>query len=176
MAIERQPERRRRRTQSPAPPDAPRLEAPGDTARVARAAAESAAGVQATPAGIEVTIRTTTSRNSEVVRVVATPETPIAELMDEACSRLEVEDQSRYVLVASGEVLGDGSRPVSDLVDEQLGSSLEVRLVRKPEAGAPARASHAYECARQKAAHPQQARFAEFAAGPGEDAHADCPQ
>ena len=142
MAIERQHERNRP-TQPPAPPDAPRLEAPSDVAEVARAAAESAAGVEATPAEIEVTIRTTTSRKADVVRVVATADTPIAELMDEACNRLEVEDHSRYVLVAGGEVLGDGSRPVGDLVNEQLGTSLEVRLVRKPEAGVPARAVHA---------------------------------
>ena len=142
MAIERQHERRRTK-QPPAQTDGPQLEAPGDAAEVARAAAASAADVEATPAGIEVTIRTTTSRNADVVRVVATPETPIAELMDEACNRLEVDDQSRYVLVAGGEVLGDGSRTVGDLVDEQQGTSLDARLVRKPEAGAPARAVHA---------------------------------
>jgi hypothetical protein len=142
MAIERQHERRRP-TRAPAQPDGPQLEAPGDAAEVARAAAAGAADVQATAAGIDVTIRTTTSRTADVVRVVATPETPIAELMDEACNRLEVEDQGRYVLVAGGEVLGDGSRPVGDLVGEQQETSLEVRLVRKPEAGEPARAVHA---------------------------------
>ena len=118
MTIERQHERRRP-TQQPPQPDGPQLEAPGDAAEVARAAAASAADVQATPAGIDVTIRTTTSRTADVVRVVATPETPIAELMDEACNQLEVEDQSRYVLVSGGEVLGDGSRPVGDLVGDR---------------------------------------------------------
>ncbi len=151
MTIERQHERQRPKQQPPQP-DGPQLEAPGDAAEVARAAAASAADVDATPAGIEVTIRTTTSRTADLVRVVATPETPIAELMDEACNRLEVDDQSRYVLVAGGEVLADGSRPVGDLVGEQEGTTLEVRLVRKPEAGA------------------------QYTPGRGEGADADCPQ
>ena len=139
MAIERERERRREQTQ-PARPDGPTLESPRDTSALAREAAASADSVAVEPAGIEVSIRTTTSRTAEVVHVLATPDTPIAELMDEACDRLEVGDRARYVLVANGEVLADGSRPLGDLVDEQ--EALEMRLVRKPEAGAAAPVGH----------------------------------
>ena len=137
MAIERERERRREQTQ-PARPDGPTLESPRDTSALVREAAASADSVAVEPAGIEVSIRTTTSRTSEVVRVLATPDTPVGELMDEACARLEVSDQRRYVLVANGEVLGDGRRPLGDLVGEQEATALEMRLVRKPEAGASA--------------------------------------
>ena len=139
MAIERERERRREQTQ-PARPAGPTLESPRDTSALAREAAASADSVAVEPAGIEVNIRTTTSRTAEVVRVLATPDTPIAELMDEACDRLEVGDRARYVLVANGEVLADGSRPLGDLVGEQ--EDLEMRLVRKPEAGAAAPVGH----------------------------------
>jgi hypothetical protein len=137
MATERERERRRRTPHSE-PPAGPTLEPARDTSRLAREAAAGADAIGVEPAGIEVSIRTTTSRSSEIVRVLATPDTPVDELMDEACARLEVNDQRRYVLVANGEVLGDGRRPLGDLVGEQEATALEMRLVRKPEAGAPA--------------------------------------
>ncbi len=137
MATERERERRRHLPQADTPA-APTLEPARDTSRLAREAVANADAIAVEPAGIEVSIRTTTSRTSEVVRVLATPDTLIAELMDEACARLEVNDQRRYVLVANGEVLGDGRRPLGDLVGEREADALEMRLVRKPEAGAPA--------------------------------------
>jgi hypothetical protein len=135
MAMERERERRRRQ-QQPATPADGALEPARDAAALARAAAASADGIAAEPSGIEITIRTTTSRTADLVRLVATPDTPITEVMEEACARLGVRDRQRYVLVANGEVLGDGDRPLGDLVGEGEGTALETRLVRKPEAGA----------------------------------------
>ncbi len=135
MAIERERERRRALPQS-TPPPGPALEPAQDTSKLAHRASASADAVAAEPAGIEVAIRTTTSRTSNVVRMVATPDTPVAELMSEACASLELPDRRRYVLVANGEVLADGGRPLGDVVREEQGTALEMRLVRKPEAGA----------------------------------------
>jgi hypothetical protein len=136
MAIER--ERERRRAQPPAmPPAGPALEPAQDASKLAHRASANAAAA-AEPAGIQVAIRTTTSRTADVVRMVATPDTPVAELMTEACASLELADRRRYVLVANGEVLADGSRPLGDVVREGQATALEMRLVRKPEAGAPA--------------------------------------
>lgn len=134
MAIERERERRRAQPQ-PTPPAGPALDPAQDASRLARRASDSAAAIAAEPAGIEVAIRTTTSRTSNVVRIVATPDTPIAELMTEACASLGVADRRRYVLVANGEVLADGGRPLGDVVREGQATALEMRLVRKPEAG-----------------------------------------
>jgi hypothetical protein len=126
MAIERERERRRAQPQSKPAQDASKL---------AHRASASAAGIAAEPAGIEVAIRTTTSRTSNVVRMVATPDTPIAEIMTEACASLDLIDRRRYVIVANGEVLADGGRPLGDVVREGQDTALEMRLVRKPEAG-----------------------------------------
>jgi hypothetical protein len=158
MAIER--ERERRRAQPPSlPPTGPVLEPAQDASKLAHRASANADAVVAEPAGIEVAIRTTTSRTSDVVRMLATPDTPVADLMTEACASLELADRRRYVLVANmteacasleladrrryvlvanGEVLADGGRPLGDLVREGQATALEMRLVRKPEAGAPA--------------------------------------
>jgi hypothetical protein len=134
MAIERERERRRTQPQG-APPEGPGLEPAQDVSRLARRASASADAVAAEPAGIEVAIRTTTSRTSNVVRMVATPDTPVSEIMTEACAGLDLPDRQRYVLVANGEVLADGGRPLGDLVQDGQASALEMRLVRKPEAG-----------------------------------------
>lgn len=111
------------------------LEPVVDASKLARQAAAGAASVDAEPAGIEVAIRTTTSRTGEVVHVVATPDTTVSELMNEACSRLEVADRDRYLLVANGEVLAEGERTLGDVVSETEATGLDMRLVRKPEAG-----------------------------------------
>ena len=137
MAIERERERRRAQPQS-TPPAGPALVPAQDASKLAHRASASANAIAAEPAGIEVAIRTTTSRTSNVVRMVATPDTPVAELMTEACASLELADRRRYVLVANGEVLADGGRPLGDVVREGQATALEMRLVRKPEAGAPA--------------------------------------
>ena len=137
MAIERERERRRAQPQS-TPPAGPTLEPAQDASELARRASASAEGIAAESAGIEVAIRTTTSRTAHVVRVVATPDTPVSELMSEACASLDLADRQRYVLVANGEVLADGGRPLGDLVREGQATALEMRLVRKPEAGVPA--------------------------------------
>jgi hypothetical protein len=142
MAIERERERRRAQPQG-TPPEGPSLEPAQDASKLARRASASAAGIGAEPAGIEVAIRTTTSRTSGVVRMVATPDTPVSELMSEACSSLDLADRQRYVLVANGEVLADGGRPLGDLAREGQGTALEMRLVRKPEAGHEAEAGAA---------------------------------
>jgi hypothetical protein len=137
MAIERERERRRAQPQS-TPPAGPALEPAQDASKLAHRASASANAIAAEPAGIEVAIRTTTSRTAHVVRVVATPDTPVSELMSEACASLDLADRQRYVLVANGEVLADGGRPLGDLVREGQATALEMRLVRKPEAGVPA--------------------------------------
>ena len=137
MAIERERERRRAQPQ-PVPPAGPVLEPAQDASKLARGASDSADAIPVEPVGIEVAIRTTTSRTAGVVRMVATPDTPISELMTEACASLDLADRRRYVLVANGEVLADGGRPLGDVVGEGQAMALEMRLVRKPEAGTPA--------------------------------------
>ena len=134
MATQRERDRRRER-EAPAPAAGPELEPAVDASELERRAAASADAVVAQPAGIEIAIRTTTSRTAEVVRVVVTPDTSVGEIMDEACSRLEVAERARYLLVANGEILADGDRPIGELVGETEATRIEMRLVRKPEAG-----------------------------------------
>jgi hypothetical protein len=134
MAIERERERRRAQPQA-TPPAGPALEPAQNASRLARRASASADDIGAEPAGIEVAVRTTTSRTANVVRMVATPDTPVSEIMTEACASLDLADRQRYVLVANGEVLADGGRPLGDVVGEGEATALEMRLVRKPEAG-----------------------------------------
>ena len=134
MTVERERERHRERA-GPAADAGPKLEPVVDASALARNAAASADGIEAEPAGIEIAIRTTTSRSGEVMRIVATPDTTVSEIMSEASSGLEVEDPGRYLLVANGEVLADGDRPIGDLLDQKDPANLEMRLVRRPEAG-----------------------------------------
>jgi hypothetical protein len=67
---------------------------------------------------------------------VATPDTSVAEVFDEACRELGIEDAAGFALVAGGRVLGDGVLRLGELAEE-LGvqDELAMRLVRKPEAG-----------------------------------------
>jgi hypothetical protein len=118
------------------PGEGPILEPVVDASQVAQRASAGADAVDAEPAGIEVAVRTTTSRTGDVVHVVATPDTTVSELMDEACTRLEVADHDRYLLVAGGEVLAEGERTLGDIVSETENTDLDMRLVRRPEAGA----------------------------------------
>jgi len=102
----------------------------------AREAAASAAAVGAEPVGIAVRVRTTVGAEAGAARLVATPDTSIAEVFDEACRELGVQDAGGFVLVAGGRVLGDGALRLGELAEE-LGveEELAMRLVRRPEAG-----------------------------------------
>jgi hypothetical protein len=112
------------------------LAASANLAGLAREAAAEAAALEAAPVGIAVRVRTTVGTEAGAVRLVATPETSVAELFDEACRELGVGAAGGFALVAGGQVLADGGVRLGDLA-EQLGveEQLEMRLVRKPEAG-----------------------------------------
>ena len=126
---------RQRRKEGPGAEGGPPLQVPGPAER-ARGAAANAAALEAAPVGIAVRVRTTVGSEAGAVRLVATPDTRIAELFDEACRELGVRDAGGFALVAGGQVLGDGGLRLGELA-EQLGVEEEVamRLVRKPEAG-----------------------------------------
>lgn len=132
--MQRERERERGRTR-PGVEEAPAIHALGAAERARGAAAAAAAVEPAAPAGITVRVRTTVAEAGSV-RLVATPDTSVAELFGEACRELGVEDAGRYTLVAGGQVLGEGDLRLGDLA-VQLGVTEEVamRLVRKPEAG-----------------------------------------
>ena len=137
--MERERERQRvRRPAAPAP--GPELEAPRDTAALAREARKRLAAVDAENAGIAVNVRTTTSPTANAVRLVATPDTPVGEIMEHACQELGLQDRARYNLVVGPpfEVLMDGQRRLGEIVGEGVKTELSMRLVRKPEAGRPA--------------------------------------
>lgn len=127
-----------RKPVQPVAPGGPRLEAPTDLVERVR----GAAAVQAEPVGIVVRVRTTVGTEAGAVRMVATPDTSIAEVFDEACHELGVRDAGGFALVAGGQVLADGGLRLGDLA-EQLGveEELAMRLVRKPEAGGALRAA-----------------------------------
>lgn len=131
-----------RKPVQPVAPGGPRLEAPADLVERVRGAAADAAAVQAEPVGIVVRVRTTVGTEAGAVRMVATPDTSIAEVFDEACHELGVRDAGGFALVAGGRVLADGGLRLGDLA-EQLGveEELAMRLVRKPEAGGALRAA-----------------------------------
>jgi hypothetical protein len=111
----------------------PGREAPGAAER-AREAAASAAAVQAEPAGIAVRVRTTVG-DAGAVQLVATRDTTIAELHEEACRELGVQGAGGFALVAGGRVLGDGAERLGDLADQLGVEEVSIRLVRRPEAG-----------------------------------------
>ncbi len=137
--MQRQRQRPRHREPAPAPVTSEPGLPEGAIAR-ARAAAERGEAEAAHPGSIHVTVRTTASRTSGVVQLVATPDTPIADILERACDDLGIEDRRRYTLVANGEVLADGGRPLGEITGEHTDGQVRMRLVRRPEAGAPARA------------------------------------
>jgi hypothetical protein len=132
MQRERRIERRRAQTAEGAPPS----EEMASPAERARGAAASAAAVEAEPVGIVVRVRTTVGAEAGAARLVATPDTSVAEVFDEACRELGIEDAGGFALVAGGRVLGEGALRLGELAEE-LGveEELAMRLVRKPEAG-----------------------------------------
>lgn len=116
-----------------AKPPAPLPAAPAtDVARLAGEAAARADAAPLAPSVVRVTVKTSGNQAAEIA---ATPDTPIAEIMVQACRELGVRDPGRYVLVAQGEVIGDPSCTIGDVVGEGLGSDLTTRLVKRPEAG-----------------------------------------
>jgi hypothetical protein len=131
-----QRERRIEQRKAQPAPGGPASEALASPAERARAAAASAAAVEAEPVGIAVRVRTTVGAGAGALRLVATPDTSIAELFDEACRGLGIEDADGFALVAGGRVLGDGALRLGELAGE-LGveEELAIRLVRRPEAG-----------------------------------------
>ena len=126
-------ERERRRARPAAEEAAARLEGPSPAER-AREAAASAAALEAEPAGITVSVRTTVGE-AGAVRLLATRDTSIAEIHEEACRELGVQDTGGFALVAGGRVLGDGAERLGDLAEELGVEELAIRLVRRPEAG-----------------------------------------
>jgi hypothetical protein len=116
------------------PPGAPLPMTPAtDVATLADAAL---APVAVAPAAITVTVKTTAGA---AATIVATPDTPIAEVMTQACTALGVRDRRRHLLVANGQVLGDLQRTLGD-VATTLADGLTMRLVTRPEAGREVRA------------------------------------
>ena len=106
----------------------PPMEAACDLAALA-GAATGAAAIATPPATVTVTVKTT---GSSATRIVATPDTTVAEVMGQACRDLGIRDPERWALVAGGEVTGD-TWALRDLVHE---GELTMRLVKRPEAGA----------------------------------------
>jgi hypothetical protein len=126
-----------RSNSSGAATSSPELRATRDAAAVARDAAARAAEVQAEPAGIAVIVRTTASGGGGAASLVATPDTSVGEVMLAACRELGLPDRNRYALVADGEVLEEQTR-IGDAPREATDTTLTMRLVRRPEAGAAA--------------------------------------
>ncbi len=137
--MQRQRQRPRHREPAPIPVAAEPGQPEGAIAQ-ARATAARREAEAADPGSIHVTVRTTASRTSGVVQLVATPDTPVADILERACDDLGIEDRRRYTLVANGEVLGDSSRPLGEITREHIDGQVRMRLVRRPEAGALARA------------------------------------
>lgn len=132
MQREREKEERRAR---PAAPEAVTGIGGPSPAQRARAAAAGAAAVAAEAPGITVSVRPTVGQ-AGAVRLVATPDTTVAEIHAEACRELGVQDPGGFALVAGGRVLGEGAQRLGDLAEELEAEEVVIRLVRRPEAGA----------------------------------------
>lgn len=117
---------------TPTPAARPVTEAAADVAHLAGAARAEAAAVPLAPATVTVTVKTTGTRQATII---ATPDTPMADIMTQACHDLGVPGGGQYLLVAEGQVIGDGRRTLRDVVGDQLGPTLTARVVKKPEAG-----------------------------------------
>lgn len=103
-------------------------EAVADVAAVAGDVAARAAAIPAAPATVTVTVKTTGTNST---RIVATPDTTVAEVMAQACSDLRIRDAERWALVANGEVTVEGWT----LRELEKDGELTMRLVKRPEAG-----------------------------------------
>ena len=120
------------RPTTPAAPTGPVTEAEGDVARLAAEARAAADAVPVAPATVTVTVKTTAAGQATLI---ATPDTPVAEVMTRACRDLGVPGGGEYLLVADGQVIADTSRTLRDVVGDRLGATLNARIVKKPEAG-----------------------------------------
>lgn len=116
----------------PARPATGNVALPPPTIDVARLAGAALAATAPAPGTVTIRVKTGGGRTTEIV---ATPDTTVGEVMDQACGDLGVEDAARYALVAQGELLGDPRQSIETLAREHLGEELVMRLVRKPEAG-----------------------------------------
>jgi hypothetical protein len=132
--MQREREREGRRARPAAQEEALRPVGPSPAER-ARAAAANAAALEAEPAGITVSVRPTVGQ-AGAVRLVATPDTTVAEIHAEACRELGLPDAGGFALVAGGRVLGDGAERLGDLAEQLDVDEVVIRLVRRPEAGA----------------------------------------
>jgi hypothetical protein len=123
----------------------PVTEAAADVARLAIEARAEAAAVPLAPATVTLTVKTTGANQTTIV---ATPDTTMAEIMTRACEDLGVNaggpgaggaggggGGGQYLLVTDGQVIADGTRTVRDVVGDKLATTLDARIVKKPEAG-----------------------------------------
>ncbi len=128
-------ERLREQQQRPAPQAAGGgvpMEAAVDVAATAQAAAARAAAIPRAPDSVTVQVKTTGTHST---RITATPDTPMGDILTQACRDLEVRDAEHYLLVARGEVVNE-RWPLAHLVSEKPGEAeITMRLVKKPEAG-----------------------------------------
>lgn len=128
-------ERIHERQKRPTPPQAGGgvpMQAAVDVAATARAAAADAAAIPPAPHSVTVQVKTTGTHST---RIVATPDTPMADILAQACRDLEVHDAAQYLLVARGEVINEGW-PLAQVVGDKPGEAeITMRLVKKPEAG-----------------------------------------
>jgi hypothetical protein len=126
-------------TPTPLADTRPVTEAAADVARLAVEARAEAAAVPLAPATVTLTVKTTGAHQTTIV---ATPDTTMAEIMIRACEDLGVNTGgpaarggAQYLLVTDGQVIADGTRTVRDVVGDKLATTLDARIVKKPEAG-----------------------------------------
>ncbi len=98
---------------------------------VATLADTALAPVAVAPDTVTVTVKTT---GASATTIVATPDTPLSDVMTQACTALGVRDPGSYLLVARGEVLANLRRTLGQIAAELTGA-LTMRLVTRPEAG-----------------------------------------
>ena len=127
--LREQPQRPERR----APGGGVPMEPAADVAAVAQDAAAQAAAVPLESSVVTVTVKTTGAHST---RIMATPDTPMTDILTQACRDLGVRDPEHYLLVARGEVINEG-RTLGAAAGEKVGEGeITMRLVKKPEAGA----------------------------------------
>jgi hypothetical protein len=133
--MQREREREERRAGPAAHEVVPGIGGASPAERARTAAAGAAAIAAPEPAGITVSVRPTVGQ-AGAVRLVATPDTTVAEIHAEACRALGLRDAGGFALVAGGRVLGEGAQRLGDLAEELEAEEVVIRLVRRPEAGA----------------------------------------
>jgi hypothetical protein len=120
----------------PLPAAGPVTEAAVNVARLVVETRAEAAAVPLAPTAVTVTVKTTGSLQATIV---ATPDTTMAEIMTRACQDLGVNaggaGSGQYLLVTDGQVIADGTRTLREVVGDKLATTLDARIVKKPEAG-----------------------------------------